>query len=233
MTALPKPRAVLYDWDNTLVDTWDTIAEAVNHTLVRFGHRPWDPEESRARIQKSMRDSFPTLFGDRWTEARDVFYAWIEAHHLERLKPLAGAEALLKAFAEHGVYQAVVSNKTGRFLRAEAEALEWTGYFGALVGSGDAERDKPHPYAVELALTSSGIAPGPDVWYVGDADIDVECAEASGLTAIRIGVANGEDQPRLTPNAHFSTCQALSGLVDIGLATISVADEAEPVWTSP
>ena len=29
---LPRPRAILFDWDNTLVDSWVTIHEALNIT---------------------------------------------------------------------------------------------------------------------------------------------------------------------------------------------------------
>src|SRR4029079_2421978 len=39
--ALRPPRAVLFDWDNTLVDNWATITEAFNATLTAMGHRPW------------------------------------------------------------------------------------------------------------------------------------------------------------------------------------------------
>src|SRR5947207_1478268 len=30
---LPRPRAILFDWDNTLVDSWVTIHEALNITM--------------------------------------------------------------------------------------------------------------------------------------------------------------------------------------------------------
>ena len=29
-TPLKRPRAILFDWDNTLVDSWATIHEALN-----------------------------------------------------------------------------------------------------------------------------------------------------------------------------------------------------------
>ena len=45
---------------------------------------------------------------------------------------------LLQALSDSGVYLGVVSNKTGRFLRAELAALGWDHYFGKLVGAGDA-----------------------------------------------------------------------------------------------
>ena len=58
------PRAFLFDWDNTLVDSWPIIHDALNVTLTAFGKEPWSLDETRSRVRKSMRDSFPKLFGD-------------------------------------------------------------------------------------------------------------------------------------------------------------------------
>ena len=69
------------------------IVDAMNVTLVAMGHRPWDAAEARRRIRRSMRESFPLLFGDRWTEAQRIFYERFEAAHLNALRPLPGADA--------------------------------------------------------------------------------------------------------------------------------------------
>ncbi len=226
---LVLPRAVLYDWDNTLVDNWGTVRAALNHALVSFDLAPWDEEEARARIKQSMRDSFPRIFGARWTEARDLFYAYFAAHHLDHLRPLPGALSLLQRFAERGVYQAVVSNKTGKFLRAEAEALGWTGYFGRLVGSQDAPFDKPHDAPVRMALEPAGLEPGPHVWFLGDADIDMECAHGAGLIPVLIGQGEGSGFDRYPPAHRHADCEALCGLVGGGGDTISVQTAVETV----
>lgn len=216
---MPAPRAVLYDWDNTLADNWGAIVAAMNHTLVHYGLDPWDRDEARRRIKQSLRDAFPKLFGERWQDARETYYGHFAAHHLDHLRPMPGALDLLEAFAARGVYQAVVSNKTGRYLRAEAEALGWTGRFGRLVGANDAPRDKPDPAPVHLALEPAGIQPAGDVWFVGDSDIDMQCAHQAGVVGILIpppgeeaaaaAVGDGAYPPVLT----FSSCTALSVLV--------------------
>lgn len=216
------PRAVLYDWDNTLVDNWGTVRAALNHALISFDLPPWDEAEARARIKQSLRDSFPRIFGERWTDARDLFYGYFDAHHLEHLRPLPGAEELLRRFAERGVYQAVVSNKTGRFLRAEADALGWTGYFGRLVGAHDAEFDKPHAAPVHMALEPAGIEAGADVWFVGDADIDMECAHGAGMVPVLIGFGEGSGFVRFPPAHQYDTCDSLCVLVGRGGDTISI-----------
>jgi phosphoglycolate phosphatase len=220
------PRAVLFDWDNTLVDNWGCIHAALNAALITHGLPPWTVEETRVRVRQSLRDSFPRLFGDRWTDARDVFYQHFGDHHLDYLKPLPGAESLLKALTEHDIYLGVVSNKTGRFLRAESSALGWDRYFGKLVGATDAAQDKPAVDPIHIALAPSGIAPGAEVWFVGDADIDMQCAHAGGCVPLLVG--DSQDDFRNFPPAHrFDNCDILSSLVQRLRATISLESAGE------
>lgn len=182
---LPRPAAVLFDWDHTLVDAWGAILAAYNDVMIAFGQPPvLTPEEGRLRIRRSMRDTFPELFGDRWQEAALYFKSAYAARHLDLLTAMDGAADLLDLLARAGVPVGVVSNKQGPFLRAEAGHLGWTGRFTALVGAGDAVRDKPDPAPVAMALAPMAVAAGPDVWFVGDALVDMDCATAAGCTGI-------------------------------------------------
>src|SRR5690606_4301404 len=184
------PLAVLFDWDNTLVDNWLSIVDAMNVTLVAMGHRPWDAAEARLRIRRSMRESFPLLFGDRWTEAQRIFYERFEAAHLDALRPVPGADAMLERLGAAGLYLGVVSNKRGDLLRRESAHLGWNRHFGRVVGAGDAAQDKPAVAPVDLALDGSGIGRGPDVWFVGDSPIDIDCARNAGCVAVLMGPAD-------------------------------------------
>lgn len=190
---IARPKALIFDWDNTLVDTWPTIHEALRQTFEAMDVEPWTLEQTRTRVRRSMRESFPELFGDRWTKARDIFYDAYERVHLTSLTPCAGAGDGLARLADSDLYLGVVSNKTGRYLRSEAQHLGWDGYFGQLVGAGDAVRDKPAPDPVAKALAGSGIDPGAAVWMVGDAGIDMEIAHSTGMQPIL--VKDGEPDP--------------------------------------
>jgi phosphoglycolate phosphatase len=181
---LARPRAILMDWDDTLVDNWASIHAAMNATLTAMDREPWTLEHTRAEAHRSLRNSFPEIFGDRWEEAKDLFYSHFAENHLELLKPQEGAGAFLEKLGESGLFLAVVSNKTGLFLREEAEHLGWTRHFAAIVGATDAAEDKPAPAPVAFALKGSGIAPGRDVWFVGDGRVDMECARRAACTAV-------------------------------------------------
>ena len=71
---LSHPLAVIFDWDNTLVDTWPVIHDSMNVTLNKMGCPLWSIEETKQHVRRSLRESFPDLFGERWKIARDVFY---------------------------------------------------------------------------------------------------------------------------------------------------------------
>jgi phosphoglycolate phosphatase len=190
---LTPPKAILFDWDNTLVNTWPTIHRALNFCLREMGHAEWSLEHVKTHVKKSMRDAFPELFGDKWEDAAHLYTSHYRSIHLEKLDPLEGAETLLQWLSAQPHYVALVSNKRGPALRAEAEHLGWMPYFATCVGADDAARDKPDPAPAIMALDGSGIALGRDVWFVGDTVIDLECAHNAGLTAVLYGDVQTED----------------------------------------
>ena len=209
---LSRPAAVIFDWDNTLIDSWMAIHDAQNHTLRAFGLEPWTFEKTQQRVRGSMRDSFPALFGDRWLEAGEVFYARFAARHIETLTPLPGAGDMLAELHAAGIYLAVVSNKKGHYLRTEAAHLGWDRFFGRLVGAFDAPRDKPAVDPVKMALEGSGAALGRTVWFAGDADIDLECASKAGCVPVLVRKKPPEpgEFNAHPPALHVDGCMTLS-----------------------
>jgi phosphoglycolate phosphatase len=210
------PRAILFDWDNTLIDNWPVIHEAYNVTLTSFGRPTWSLDEVRARARASARDFFPVLFGEDWREAERIFYDAFTARHLDRLDLMPGAAAMLDALARRRIYLAVVSNKKGPVLRREAEHLGWERHFARLVGAGDAARDKPAIEPVALALDGSQVEPGPDVWFVGDTDIDIECGRNAGCFTVLLRAAPPGERELFShrPHCYLADCASLVDFVD-------------------
>ncbi len=184
---LPKPKAIIFDWDNTLIDSWPVIHHAMVETFKAMGHEPWSLDETKEKVGKSMRDQFPGLFGERWQEAGDIYTKTYRSSHLDKLTAFPQAQELLEFLQSKDLYLAVVSNKQGGVLRLEAEHMGLGDYFNIIIGANDAARDKPHPDPVIMALKGSGIEPGEDVWFIGDSVTDVETAINTGCTPIFYG----------------------------------------------
>jgi phosphoglycolate phosphatase len=211
------PRAVLWDWDNTLVDGWAAIAGGLNAAFRAHGLPEWTLEEVRGRVRRSLRETFPEMFGAAWEQARDTFYAEVRARHLAVLTPMPGAAAALAVVAAAGLPQGVISNKQGPLLRAEAAHLGWAPRFGCLVGAGDAVADKPDPAPFRMALAALGLPAGPEVWYVGDTALDMQAARAAGCTAVLLGdAAHDGGVANAAPDHAFADGAALAAWLHPG-----------------
>jgi phosphoglycolate phosphatase len=206
---IARPKAILFDWDNTLVDSWTTIHEALNTVMAVMEKPLWSLRETKKRVRLSLRESFPLHFGDRWEEAREIYLDAFRAIHLDRLRPLPGRPELLRGLAADGIFLGVVSNKTGALLRREAERIGWSELFGSVIGAGDAAIDKPHAAPVVLALEPSGFAAGEGVWLVGDTGIDMECAYNSGCVPVLLGEETEEEFSHCVPRLAFADASSL------------------------
>jgi phosphoglycolate phosphatase len=205
---LPKPAAVLFDWDNTLVDNWPVVQRALNTARAAYGLPALDMAETLANARLSARDSFPRMFGNDADDAKALFYQAFEAGHLDGLNALPGASDLLELLAMRGIPAAVVSNKRGNFLRAEVRHLGWETSFGAVVGAGDAVHDKPDPAPAlqALARLQTGAAAG--VWFVGDTDVDMRCGLAAGCIPILVETTD-------LPPAFYTDCPPEARVPDL------------------
>ncbi len=197
---LPKPKAVIFDWDNTLVDTWPLIQDAIDKTMVAMGLEPWGLEKVRDNVHKSMRESFPEIFGKDWQKAGEIYKNAYRSTHLEKIQLLPNSLELINQLKKSRILQFVVSNKIGVTLRKEVIKIGVEKEFFSLVGAGDASFDKPSKDPIDLALMGSGLNPQKDeIWLVGDTIADVECAYNSGCRAIVFGDEEGRVSKTISP----------------------------------
>ena len=213
MKNIPAPQAVIFDWDNTLIDNWGAITDALNKVRAMHGLETWTVPEARVKSARPLRVSFPEWFGDKWESMRDIFYDHFYAVHIEQLMVMKGALELLTFLHEQKIPMFIVSTKKNEILNKEVDHLGWRPFFKAIIGSMDCERDKPNRMPVDCALASVGMkADDPAVWFVGDTHADVECSLRSGCTPVLvgdIGVAQG-----LGLRLHFFDCNALKNWIN-------------------
>ena len=208
MKTVSFPTSFVFDWDNTLVDSWPAIMEAINLTRAKFGQEIWTMEGIKANCTRAARESFPEWFGNRWEEAYEFYYqGFDEIRKRRQITTLNGAEELLIWLQEQAIPAFVVSNKRGDYLRIEAEKLGWNKYFKAIVGAQDAPRDKPAREHVDFALSQGGINAHSSVWFVGDSETDVKCARNSECTPVLIGTAH--EGSKLNVDLVFTDCGLL------------------------
>ncbi|MDP9127638.1 MAG: HAD family hydrolase [Pseudomonadota bacterium] len=202
------PRAVIFDWDNTLIDSWPLILRSMNRTLADCGRPTWSLDEVKARSTYAAKEYFPHLFGKAWEDALARYYTHYAAERsAEAPIPLPGARGLLDWLQTKSIPAFVVSNKRGDYLRQEASSLGWDNLFVALVGANDTAKSKPARDPVDLALSKGGLKAGMHVWFVGDTEVDMTCAHNAGCTAVWLGSEGSGEKPGRRPS--FASCSDL------------------------
>jgi phosphoglycolate phosphatase len=193
LTKLPKPEAIIFDWDNTLVDSVGFMHKSMNKTQEAFNIPLTTYEHTLHNMGAALnkKEFFYNAFLEKAEEAHDFFYQHYKENH-DQILPLTGAGELLDTLHKKNIPMGVVSNKRGEFLRKEISNFSWEYFFKTCIGSGDTEEDKPSPIPLLKAIRELTLKPSGNIWYVGDGIVDVECANNANCLPVIIGIAETE-----------------------------------------
>lgn len=177
-------RAVLFDLDGTLTDTFELWYRSVNELLARHGAGQLTVHEYRTRWWgMDGRTKVRKLLGAGPDEVEQL-YGQLVALLMDKVslvKPLPGARetvAQVRAFVPVGV----ISNGPRTFLTAQLRQVGMDGWFAVEIA--DAE-PKPSPAGILQACHQLGLEPAQAV-FVGDSSFDQRAASAAGTRFIRV-----------------------------------------------
>ncbi len=177
--------AVVFDWDNTLVDTQDNISNAVKHTLDLMGSGSKVVDRNSHESRKSY---MVNLFGDQWKKANQIYQKYLDNALLQNITLNEGIEKMLQTLKSHNIYLAIVSNKKNTNLRQEVAYFKLDSYFERIVGSCDTAEDKPSATPLLFALEESTLPVNREnVFFVGDSITDILCAQNANCLPIVYG----------------------------------------------
>jgi pyrophosphatase PpaX len=228
-------RAILFDWDGTLVDSLGAFHDANAAVMARFG-LPWDEAIYRRHYVPDWRQMYTSLGvpPDRLDEANDVWHeTFARGTNVVAFDGVPEALARLRAI---GVGLGIVtagdrSIVEAQLLRTGLDPLLPTRVFGD-----DLPVHKPDPAPLRRALELLGLAARPgEAAYVGDAPTDMRMARAVGVRAVGIASVVGDpDELRaagaddVAPTVVAWVERFLDTGMDAPSATARPADTAAP-----
>jgi HAD superfamily hydrolase (TIGR01509 family) len=175
-------RAVLFDWDGTLLDSYAADVRAYL-SMFRALEIKWTERDLAVHYSPNWHRVYRAALLPRsqWTEADRL---WARAYQLERPPLLPGARRVLRMLARKFDLGIVTSGNRAR-VRRQLREFALADYFSACVCSEDAPKKKPHPAPLQLALKRLRFSPEQCV-YVGDTAEDIEMARRAGVRAIGV-----------------------------------------------
>ena len=186
-------RAVLYDFDGTLADSFGAITASTNHVRQLHGLPALSEESVREYVGLGLANLMENLVPGANVEQTVDQY---RAHHggvlYSGTKLLPGVLDTLQEVRRRGIAQGVCSNKRVDFTKQLVQLFDLSQYFTEVLGPEDVGVAKPNPAMLLEAVRRLNVSVDETV-YIGDMSVDVETAKAAKMRVwIVPGGASGQ-----------------------------------------
>ncbi|MEV6104230.1 HAD family hydrolase [Streptomyces sp. NPDC051940] len=180
-------QAVVFDMDGTLVDSVPMVARAYADTIRSLGGPPVSPDEVVAGWHVGHTELVLAHFLGRPCGGAEVerFHTHLDPA-LSGLRPFPGIADLLDALVAADVRLGVFTAATRRAATAMLAAAGLAARFDVVVAGDEVDRPKPAPDGLLLAARRLDVEVTATV-YLGDAEVDLGCADAAGAVGVHAG----------------------------------------------
>jgi phosphoglycolate phosphatase len=191
----PNLRAVLFDFDGTLADSYAAITASVNHVRAAHGLPALGEDEVRRHVGRG-----PVYLLEHTVPGTDVAQDLprYRAHHPSVMRAgtrlMPGVAEVLPALKRAGLRLGICSNKPVAFTRELLQQLGLADLIDVVLGPEDVLLPKPEPDMLLAGLRRLGVAPA-EALYVGDMVVDIDTGHAAG---VRVWVVSTGSDDRAT-----------------------------------
>ena len=185
-----RPKAIIFDFDGTLLDTIDDLADSMNLTLAERGM----PEHSTYSYRYFVGDGMENLArraapaGTPPAAVRELVQRMGEIYAggwANKTRPYPGIPPLLEELRRRGLPLSVLSNKPDSLTGIMAAHYFGDAPFAVVLGAREGLPKKPDPAgALEIARLLA--VPPKEFLYLGDTNTDMRTGRSAGMRAIGV-----------------------------------------------
>jgi phosphoglycolate phosphatase len=185
---MPSPKAILFDLDGTLLDTARDLGNALNQVLALHER----PECSFSRYRNIASDGSKGLlelgFSDELKNfdfelLRQQFLDFYEQNICVDTTLFAGVENLLENLNQVNIPWGIVTNKPGWLTDLLLPNFAIFEHSQVVISGDTLPQRKPHPLPLIHAAKQLNVE-ADQAWYVGDAERDIQAANAANMYSV-------------------------------------------------
>lgn len=206
-------KVVIFDWDGTLVDSVDHIADSIHQAATDLGYPAREREAYRDIIGLGMIEAlealYPGLSREEMNAIREGYARYFFAKVTTPQNVFAGMADVLEDLRKSGRVCAVATGKSRRGLKGALETSGLGRHF-ELTRCADETRSKPDPTMLREIIEHYGIRSSEAV-MIGDTRYDLEMAQRIDMPSIGVewGVHGREVLGQYDPHAIVGTVMDL------------------------
>nr|DAD23048.1 TPA_asm: hypothetical protein HUJ06_024511 [Nelumbo nucifera] len=205
---------VILGLDGTLLNTDAIVSEVLKAFLVKYG-KQWDGREAHRIIGKTPLEAAATIMEDYGLPCTsDKLIMEITPLFSDqwcKIKPLPGADRLIKHLKVNGVAMALASNSPRASVESKISHLQgWKESFSTIIGGDEVRMGKPSPEIFLEAVERLSVEPS-NCLVIEDSLSGVMAGKAAGMEVIAV--------PSLPKQSHLYTSadEMLNSLIDLQL----------------
>ncbi len=186
-------KAVFFDMDGVLIDSFQAWFSTLNALLKHFGKKQWSSEEFIQRAwAKPFEDVAAEFFkGIDLNKIAEFYYGHLTGY-AKKVKVFPVAPRLLSELQKRNITIAVVSNSYHQITELMLKAAKLYDYCDLIIGGNEVKQGKPAPDMILLALKKLHLKKN-EVIFIGDTIYDITAGKSAGVRTIGIGV-QGDDR---------------------------------------
>jgi len=213
---------IIFDWDGTLMDSAQKIANCIRASARDVGIAEPDSERAKSIIglglQEAMRVLFPDISDRQIDQLIEAYrYHFVTGDNTEQTL-FDGVPEGLQKLNDAGVLLAVATGKSRVGLDRVFESVELRTQF-VTSRCADETRSKPHPQMLHEILEYTAVDPRKSI-MVGDTTFDMDMAANAGMAGLGAGYGVHSEEMLMASKAikvHATFNNVIAWLLDARL----------------
>lgn len=171
-------KAVLFDFDGTLIDTNKLIFDSYRYAFRTVLNREIDDAEILTIFGRPLLETM-LEYGEPGEMLYKTYREYNESRHDDLAQAFPGACEGVIRIKNMGLKTGIVTSKRRELVQRGVDLIGLSETFDALVTPEDTEKSKPDPEPVLLGCKKLGVLPEETI-YVGDSLFDLEAGKGAG-----------------------------------------------------